>query len=296
MKIVQSLWSKPSIKKEKINIAHTSNDGWGDKKYNAISWALSCLQFRKFYDDVELITDRQGYDFLINRLELPYTNVKVVLDDLNDYHSSLWALGKIYAYSLQNDTFIHADSDVYIWGRFDERIENAELLAQNKENEFEYYDKSFDSIVQNFKFIPDILLKSIENNGRIIGVNAGILGGKNTEFFKLYTRMAIDFVRDNSIYLEKVDVSVFNTIFEQFLFYALAGEKKYKIEFLLQNVNQNFDGVAELASAPYPTKYVHAVGSYKKRINTKSLLEYRLQKDYPDYYYKIIRLLRTSKI
>src|ERR1700730_5036463 len=130
MKIIQSFWSKPSreISSDK------SMGGWLEKKNNYMSWALSCLQFRSFYDEVELVTDRYGYDLLINQLELPYTNVKIVLDDLNDFHSDLWALGKIYAYSLQDEPFIHADGDIYIWEKFSDKIENAELVAQNIEN------------------------------------------------------------------------------------------------------------------------------------------------------------------
>jgi len=74
--------------------------GWSDKKYNYMSWAFSCLQFKKYYSEVELITDKLGKELLIDKLELPYTSVKVELDQLNSYHSDLWALGKIVKYNL----------------------------------------------------------------------------------------------------------------------------------------------------------------------------------------------------
>ena len=51
---------------------------------------------------------------LINKLELPYTDVKVVLDDLNDYDRDLYALGKVYAYGIQEEPFIHVDADIYM--------------------------------------------------------------------------------------------------------------------------------------------------------------------------------------
>ncbi len=106
MKIIQSFWSKPSYKKKNVKLHDRNNGGWTDKKYNYFSWALSCLQFRKYYDDVELITDEIGYNILIEKLKLPYTKVDVCLDKINHYHEDLWALGKIYAYSIQNTPFI----------------------------------------------------------------------------------------------------------------------------------------------------------------------------------------------
>jgi hypothetical protein len=164
MKIVQSLWVKPSIKKNSVNTSDRNTGGWTDKKYNYISWALSCLQFCKYYNKVELITDNLGYDTLIKKMKLPYTDVKVVLDDLNDYHPDLWALGKIYAYSLQKEPFIHADGDVFIYAPFSKELESSALLAQNIEKDFYYYREIFGSIEENFDFIPGALVHVTEIN------------------------------------------------------------------------------------------------------------------------------------
>ena len=42
-----------------------------------MSWVLSCLSLRNYYDDVELYTDKLGYELLIEKLRLPYTYVHV---------------------------------------------------------------------------------------------------------------------------------------------------------------------------------------------------------------------------
>ncbi len=81
-----------------------------------MSWTLSCLNLRKFYENVELVTDEVGYRYLIEKLKLPYSSVRVELDCINTYPSSLWAIGKLYTYGIQNEPFIHVDGDVYIWG------------------------------------------------------------------------------------------------------------------------------------------------------------------------------------
>lgn len=84
MKIIQSFWTGKNN-----DLEHSY--GWLSNKYHYMSWILSCNQLRKYYDEVELFTDSLGYTILIEKLKLPYTNVHVVLDELNNYHNNLWA-------------------------------------------------------------------------------------------------------------------------------------------------------------------------------------------------------------
>ena len=108
MKIIQSFWTgnKNSL---------TDSYGWLLPIFNYLSWIISCNQLRRYYDDVTLVTDSQGYDVLINKLHLPYTDVIVSLDCLNHYNPNLWALAKIKAYQSIKEPFIHVDGDVFIW-------------------------------------------------------------------------------------------------------------------------------------------------------------------------------------
>lgn len=115
MKIVQSFWSKPMLMNDNSDAIFRSNGGWTDRIYFYMSWALSCLKFKEIYNEIELVTDINGKHLLYDILELPYTNVVTKLDDLNDYNHNLWALGKLYAYKLQQEPFIHVDSDVFAW-------------------------------------------------------------------------------------------------------------------------------------------------------------------------------------
>lgn len=296
MKIIQSLWSKPGFKKDKLNDSDRNKGGWTDKKYNYFSWALSCLQFRKYYDEVELVTDKPGYDLLVNKLELPYTSVKTVLDDLNQYHTDLWALGKIYAYRMQDKPFIHADGDVYIWEKFDEKLEAASLLAQNIEEGFFCYKGIFKNITDNFEFVPDSLLASIDKHEGIVAVSAGIIGGKNTWFFKKFANRVFEFVDKNYAHLHKIDIGMFNLVFEQFFLKAQAEAEGLEFNYFASNVNQSFDGLADLTGVPARVKYIHPVGIHKKMNLTGNLVAYQLQKEHPVYYYKIMNLLRTCQV
>jgi len=296
MKVIQSLWTKPLIKTTNQYINDRSDGGWKSRKYHFISLALSCLQLRKFYNNVELVTDKLGYEILIKLLKLPYTKVVVALDDLNNYHSDLWSLGKIYTYSLQQTPFIHIDGDVYIWQKLNHQFSQSSLLAQNEEIKFDYYSSIYDSAVRHLPFIPHVLIKSVNRNGGIIGVNAGVLGGSNIEFLSLYAKEAFDFINKNYSFLNRIDIGLFNNVVEQFLFHALASNFNYKIDYLLKNVNNRYDGICDLTGDANDREYVHALGINKKKNIVNSIIEYRLQVDYPEYYYRIINLLFTSQI
>tara|TARA_B110000908_G_scaffold172725_1_gene242401 strand:- start:7974 stop:8471 length:498 start_codon:yes stop_codon:yes gene_type:complete len=149
MKIVQTFWSGNS----KDIIKDTF--GWYAPEYHLMSWALSCLQLRKFYDNVVLYTDEKGYELLINYLKLPYTKVIVNLDELNKDDSDLWALSKIHTYSKQDEPFLHVDGDVFIWEAFNKDIMKANLIAQNKEiGTAHFYESMFDSIEQELIYLP----------------------------------------------------------------------------------------------------------------------------------------------
>ena len=142
MKIIQSFWSQNQINPLE------SNYGWLSETHNWLSWILSANQLSKFYK-VELYTDQKGYEILIEKLKLPYHKVHIVLDELNHYDKSLWAIPKIKTYSLQNEPFLHIDGDVFIWKEFSKELMNGNLITQNLEATTEYYEEMWNDIYQN---------------------------------------------------------------------------------------------------------------------------------------------------
>jgi uncharacterized GH25 family protein len=74
MKIVQSLWSIPILQNKK-SLFNIGNGGWAERKFYYMSWALSCLQFKKYYKDLVLVTDKAGKKLLIDKLNLPYSEI-----------------------------------------------------------------------------------------------------------------------------------------------------------------------------------------------------------------------------
>ncbi len=297
MKIIQSFWSKPSYKKKNVKVHDRNNGGWTDKKYNYFSWALSCLQFRKYYEDVELITDETGYEILIEKLKLPYTKVDVCLDKINHYHEDLWALGKIYAYSIQDTPFIHADGDVFIFRKFEESFESSPILAQNIEMGYPVYKETFKELQDHFTYIPEDILKYYDTFGEVNGINMGIVGGNDIPFFKQYTEKAFEFIDRNTDHLSKINnIGLFNIIFEQTLLYSIADKERIPVNFYINNINQGFDGICDVLGSSHQRSYLHALGPFKTVNLIAGQIEDLLRISYPRYHQNIIRLLRTHQI
>lgn len=294
MKIIQSFWTKPGNSRENDwngNLKRGESGGWIDIKSYYRSWALSCLTLRKYYNEVELVTDSIGKRILIDQLELPYTSVKLDLDDLSEEHPDLWALGKIYTYSLQKEPFLHVDSDVFIWDRIF-NINQSGLLVQNFERHFYFYD-ILKKYREAFQYYPACLEKHVGAREEVYCVNAGVLGGNDFVFIQEYAQLAMKFVNENRKYFSRINVAEFNMIFEQILFYYLAQEKALTIKPLFPDraivdyETMDYEWVVDFEGVPMTTKYIHAIGPYKRDVKINNLVARYLEGDFPAYSQRI---------
>ena len=289
MKIVHSFWSKPLLKNDTGDIYSKVNGGWRAQQYYYYSWALSCLKFREFYDKVELVTDEYGYDLLIKKLNLPYTSVKVELDKLNHYPDVLWAIGKLYAYSIQDEPFIHADGDVFIWKPFEKRMEEADLIAQHEEVNEQHYTYAYDLLTnQNFN-LPEVLKNDYLSSQKTINAsNAGIIGGKNYQFFKEYVREAFNFIASN---LDKSTKNIIGSsyaiLYEQYLYNCIARKQNQKIEYLFSQKEINEITLSRFINKYSEKPYVHVLSQQKRVIEYCKDLEELMKYEYPAYYENI---------
>ncbi len=76
MRIIQTLYANN-------NLTPISNSfGWLRPEFHLMSWALSCLQIKKFHKEVHLYANTSGADLLVNQLKLPYDTVNISHDNL----------------------------------------------------------------------------------------------------------------------------------------------------------------------------------------------------------------------
>ena len=286
--MVQTFWSKPG----KGNSLMDISAGWLSPEYHWMSWALSCLQAKKFYQDVELVTDDRGKEILINRLQLPYSAVTTSLEAaLNPYPAELWSLAKIFSYSIQQEPFMHLDGDVFIWQPFDKSFCASGLLAQNIEVDIPYYRSMLTDINKRLKYVRAPFLFTNTDNP-VYASNTGIFGGSNLSFIKEYCRQAFEFVDKNLQDITNfpaVKRPLLNFVFEQYLLFYLAADKKQGISYFIKQpvTDPSYRDYARLLDIPH-VPLIHPVGAYKGRPFTCTQMARRLRKEYPDYYYRIL--------
>jgi hypothetical protein len=288
MKIIQTFWSG---KRDVI----TESFGWYSPRFHALSWTLSCLQLSKFYD-VELYTDSIGYDFLINKLNLPYKKVNIVLDELNIYPTDFWALPKIKTYSLQNEPYLHIDGDVFIWEPFNEKLLSSDFISQNLEITTEYYQTMWAEIYPNLDFIPREMMGYI-NGINNFACNMGIFGGNDIDFLKKYSNKSMDFAIKNINLSKKINASQFNMFFEQVLFQEMLFEENKTCNFLFDEVcnDDDYKGFGDFYKVPYEKTYLHLLGVYKRNFSVCKMLESYVLSHYPSYFKNITCLFEDYK-
>src|SRR5579871_6801168 len=130
MKYLQTFW--PGLKTGTPDELYGLKGGWLSAEYHWMSWALSALQAKKIFGEVELITTWAGKEMLSGILELPYTSISTALDELPaDYPEGLWSMAKLYSYQLQREPFLHLDGDVIFWEKPPKEWLQRPLLCQN---------------------------------------------------------------------------------------------------------------------------------------------------------------------
>lgn len=277
-----------------------NNGGFLCPEIHWMAWALSCLQLRKFYPNVKLHANQLGKEILVDTLSLPYTQVHLSLENdfMQNLHPKMWAYAKIHTYSLQTESFLHVDGDVFIWKAFDESLIQSGLIAQNLENNLDIYYNSITAIEKFAEFKPDWLTHSKSHPK---AYNAGILGGADLAFIKEYTDLAFEFYEKNKLKLEVLTTEDrnINCIAEQYLFYVLSEKQNKRVSVFTNHeivLQEDFGEFIEVDKIPFEKQYLHTLGGFKKPKSINDFISFALLTEYPEYWYKIISLFRKGDI
>ncbi|MDR3696182.1 DUF6734 family protein, partial [Mucilaginibacter sp.] len=295
MKFLQSLWTGPSGSSD-VNLLNLKA-GWQSCEFHWMSWALSCLNAKNNLGEVHLITDLKGKEILIDQLQLPYATVSADLEKrLDEYPVDLFALAKIYSYSIQEEPFLHLDSDVYFFQKPPKTFFDNSLIAQNLDKNLPIYYHALNEINDNFSYIPAVFSKENYEHLDLNASNAGILGGNHPEFFKKYSCEAFDFIDQNRDSFDKLRMGSLNFIFEQYLFCQLAKKENIPIAYLKGEVdNPVFLDYIKFDDFP-DVQMIHPVGNFKKYRHVCNHVAKKLRADYPEYYYRIIDVVKKTGI
>lgn len=221
MRAVWSFWSKP--------FADARGRRWRDPVHHLLAWGLSVRLARRHYPQCVLVTDSPGKALLVDELRVPFTDVTTELDLLADTDSAWWALGKLLAYSIQTQPFVHLDTDVFLWGRLPRRLATAPVFAQHPEPHHLADERCAPRLVEDAFASAQLTLPREWQWARshwapwFHEANCGILGATNVEFISYYAQQALDLVlkpRYAVAWASIEDKDGLNQIIEQFMLAA----------------------------------------------------------------------------
>jgi hypothetical protein len=295
MNIVQTYYSYST---DTLPIRDTA--GFISADMNWKSMALSCLLLKKHYGKVTLYCNRKAHDLIINKFKIPYDKVVEIPDFMTTYNGcNLWALPKIYTYSLQTEPFIHVDCDWFMFEKLSETIMNSDIIGQN----IEYDDQQFNrrtltKLISNDCYVYPWVMDEYNKEPVLRVINAGILGGNDIEFIQNYVRTIKDFISRNLPVLQRVNDGFVNSIYEQFFFYLLAKKENKSIGLCTEGdkLSTRFDWFP-LDFSPAPkTGYMHLLANLKRR-----MISYVFISNYLDYIdtelnYRISKYCYDNKI
>lgn len=297
MKIVQSFWSKPmTLGTDRI----LRNGGWYNKRLFLYGTTLSILLLNRHYPDKTVfVTDKFGKELFIDKLQLPFGEVIVELDELNFATETLWALGKIHTYSIMREKFIHFDLDFFLRNPLPKNILEAPLVAYTSEfsekKQYNIYVPHIEKFLRTFPRMEGKIRYFCEHNERK-AYNAGIFGGEHLDIFEEMKNIAFDALKKNTSIINNNDCYFFNVIFEQFVFTCLAREKKYNVVCLLEEdavmYSQKYTNMKYFSIATS----VHLMGEGKYKESSCTTIEHIMFNEFPDYYYRINNLLYENRI
>ena len=265
-KIVYSLWTKPSggnILKKATN--------WYSPKAQIYCLTLSVMKAAEFFEEVELVTDTEGYN-IIKKLKLPFTNIEICLDVIDEKYYDFWSLGKIYAYQKQTKPFIHLDNDAILWKELPHWVNNASVFVQNVEDNNWFRDAYVNEINHSNK-----VLKYFPENWDIIkkAYCTGIFGGTDIDFIQMYCDKALKFLydkRNESGWSSIKNKGSYCIIFEQYILACLT--EYYNIPVTCFDTYLDTEKLASYG-------YTHLWG-YKKSDQCEKKLRHSLKKNYPN--------------
>jgi hypothetical protein len=268
-----------------------------------MAWALSLITVAAFFPRTMLITDTRGADLLINRVGLEFDVVSSALDELPTSSSDWWNLGKLRAYSLIEEPFIHFDGDVFLWKPLASELLTADLVVQNPEpapaDDSTYYKPSFvfNSLVSAGGWVPPAYTSYLSAPGAQ-AFCMGIIGGKDLGLIRDFAGQAEELMLSErnkaawkAMRREGYQPEV---LIEQYLLAAVCYHRRSEgrtinVRHLFPSQALAFDEAAAVSRG-----YTHLIAAAKYDHRILRHLGRRLQAMNPTIYNRCIALLREA--
>ena len=273
MRAVWSFWSEPFRRGE--------GSGWLSAYHAYLAWVLSVECARRHYPDTTLVTDDTGEELLVSRLGLKFTRVSLELNQLRDRDPDWWALGKLYAYRMQTEPFVHIDADAFLWKPLPAELESAAVFAQSPEP-FDPDDDHFypaRAVERSVAWLPEEWRWYTAGRGDRTASCCGILGGTRVDLIAQYADLGIRVVEDDRNARGCAtwgNRGRCNVLIEQMLLNAVVAHRGLRVAPLPGGGRslRPREGVA--------AGYTHLIAAAKRHPELMADLEARVQAEFPD--------------
>lgn len=246
---------------------------WTHPKYCLYSLVLSVMKSADQFERVDLYTDKLSYE-PIKALKLPFDALTIDLENIRTYPKTFWGLPKVHAYSLQDEPFIHIDTDVIINGKLSNKFLNSKLGCQD-------IDK--DARFLNYKH----LLALLQLSGGVVpdnfydlkfSHNLGIYACNDLDFNSEFVSAAYDFIDDNRNLMINNHDHLWSIVFEQYVFSYVVNKNKMSVTNVLDNKKDS-------------EKYWHIWGDKHTQVVLDGI-ELQVKENYPIQYEIINKMIK----
>lgn len=259
-----------------------------------LSIAYSCLLLKRNNPTLRLLF--YGNETIVHILkdlfQLPYDKY-YICDYNDDYNEWFYCWPKILTYQRQNEPFIHIDSDIFMWTPIPQELLEAQLVAQHKEKDSNFYREVFNEIKKDNIRLPQYMQNCIGNK-YISSFNAGIIGGNDLLFLQRYINQIINFVSENKDKFDKASHKfLYNVVLEQWLYYGMTTFEHKEVCTYYKEVITDFDmqdaTVPKQIVSGTPLKFMHVM-EYKDNIRCNRFIVYNMLNDFPKEYEQILNV------
>jgi hypothetical protein len=296
MLAVWSHWSKP--------FATRLGAGWPTLAHYLMACVLSVETARPHFKGTRLVTDRVGAEMLVDAVGLDFDDVRLDLSEIDYCDSDWWNLGKVQAYRVQDEPFVHIDNDVFLWNGLPERLVKADVLAQCPEHFTDVSDYyRLDELEALRRYPYGWLPKEVEWCRSLYGVhqlslNTGIYGGRRVDFIQYCAELMFEMLehRGNKDAMALIDdKATVAGLLEMFLpaacleYHAVRRHSPFRaveVATLFDSAEQAYiEGVAK--------SYTHVIGRSKGNLAFARKLESRVRSHYPRHYDRCVKYSRS---
>jgi hypothetical protein len=261
---------------------------WGSKQNLMVSCSLSYYLLKKHFNKVNLVCNELGKSFMTEELDLKFDQIDIIPLEQSELNEFVWSIYKLYAYSIQNEPFVHIDTDFFMFEKPPKEYLESEIFAQNLEINHPVLNSIRKNALDFGLKLPEYITHSQKP---AVALNVGIVGGENLKFFKDFYLLAKSLLEENNQLLEKhaEELYFFYLFLEQHILYEALKDQEIDIRTLVKpSFKAAYDHITSFISGENKRPYVHLMGNFKQNTETIYSMHKELQSLWPEQYEYIL--------